>query len=155
MPKSPSAILHNLMNRIFKTFLLWLVLAALPLQGMAAAIQASCGPAHHTAPASMPSHTHEGVVGSHSHDGAAAHDTSDTLSDVTASAADFSSNSSIDNHAVCSACAACCVGATAPPSGALLTPAYSSSETVVIAPTPLATGFVPAGLERPPKRFSA
>jgi hypothetical protein len=36
------------MNRVLKTFLLWLLLAALPFQGFAAAVQASCGPmAHH------------------------------------------------------------------------------------------------------------
>jgi hypothetical protein len=134
------------MNRVLKTFLLWLLLAALPLQGIAAAVQASCGPAAHDGAAEMTmqakSHHHEG-------DGAA-----DSAS-VVAASSDGDSADIQHKNSVCSACAACCVGAVAPPSISTLTPAYSTSLPAVSSPAPLVAGFIPAGLERPPKRITA
>lgn len=134
------------MTRVFKTFLLWLLLAALPLQGIAAAIQTSCGPmSHHDSAETVvvaQSHHHEG-------DGAAS-PAKVVLAKATGNATDVKhANSS------CSACAVCCVGAVAPPSASILTPAYSKTLPVVISPSPLVVGFIPAGLERPPKRITA
>jgi hypothetical protein len=133
------------MNRVLKTFLLWLLLAALPLQGFAAAVQASCGPAaHHDAPEmkmQAQSHHHEG-------------DAADSVTVL----ADKSAGDSADikhKTSVCSACAACCVGAVAPPSVSALFSTYGSSLPKVVSPSPLVTGFIPAGLERPPKRITA
>jgi hypothetical protein len=134
------------MNRVLKTFLLWLLLAALPLQGIAAAMQTSCGTMAHHDPAevvmSAQSHHHEG-------DGASV-----SVKIAVAKTAGDSANIKHKN-AVCSACAACCVGAVAPPSGLALTAAYSSALPEVVSPPPLVTGFIPAGLERPPKRITA
>jgi len=134
------------MNCVLKTFMLWLLLAALPLQGFAAAVQTSCGPmAHHDSSEMVmqgDSHDHKG-------DGAANHSTV---------AAAKSSGGSVDTKhksSFCSACATCCVGAVAPPSVSVLTPVYSSSLPVVSSLSPLVTGFIPAGLERPPKRITA
>ena len=134
------------MNRVFKTFLLWLLLAALPLQGFAAAVQTSCGPMAHHGSSEMvmqaESHDHEG-------DGAASSSTE---------AASKSFSHSVDakhKSSFCSACATCCVGAVAPPCVSVLTPVYSSSLPVFFSPAPLVTGFIPAGLERPPKRITA
>ncbi|MFL6716298.1 MAG: hypothetical protein ACJ8G3_08050, partial [Burkholderiaceae bacterium] len=134
------------MNRVLKTFMLWLLLAALPLQGFAAAIQTSCGPMAHHGPFEMvmeaQRHHHEG-------DGAA--------SPSTVAAAKSSGISADTKHksAFCDACTACCVGAVALPSDSVLTAVYSNSLPVVSAPTPLVSGFIPAGLERPPKRITA
>jgi hypothetical protein len=134
------------MNRFFKTFLLWLLLAALPLQGIAAAVQTSCGPmAHHGATEVVlqaQSHHHEG-------DGLADSATV-AVAKATSDSSDIKQKSSF-----CSACAACCVGAAAPPSGVAPTSAYNSSLPAVVTPSPLVTGFIPAGLERPPKRITA
>lgn len=134
------------MNRVFKTFMLWLLLAALPLQGFAAAVQASCSQMAHHGSSEMvmqtESHDHEG-------DGAANPETV---------AATKSSGGSVDakhKSSFCSACATCCVGAAAPPSFSVLTPVYSNSLPVVFSPAPLVAGFIPAGLERPPKRITA
>jgi len=134
------------MNCVLKTFMLWLLLAALPLQGFAAAIQTSCGPMPHHGSSEMAmhaeSHHHEG-------DGAANHSTV---------AAAKSSGGSVDTKhksSFCSACATCCVGAVAPPSVSVLTPVYSNSLPIVFSPPLLVTGFIPAGLERPPKRITA
>jgi len=143
------------MNRLLKIFLLWLLMAALPLQGFAAAMQISCGlrDRHGSAGTATPAQAHHhdgGAFVSHHHrpgtDNAAAH--SPAPADKSFAAKQHAESS-------CSYCAACCVGATAPPSLAVLTPAYSDSLPVVVSLTPLVTGFIPAGLERPPKRITA
>lgn len=134
------------MNRVLKTFLLWLLLAALPLQGFAAAVQTSCGPTAHHGSSEM-------VIQPHSHH----HEGDGAASGATVVAANSAGDSAHSKHksAFCSSCATCCVGAVAPPSVSLLTPVYSSSLPVVSSPSPLVTGFIPAGLERPPKRITA
>lgn len=145
------------MNRVFKTFLLWLMMAALPIQGMAAVIKASCGPRHHDMPSAMMSvveHHHESATKPHQHDladmSAAADDESAT------NVADVPQNSkSVHKTSYCSACAACCVGAVAPPSILSLASPLTKGETVAIPPLVSFTGFIPASLERPPKRISA
>jgi hypothetical protein len=148
------------MNRTFKTLLLWLLMAVLPVQGLAAAIKASCGPAHHT---SLPvvsmvaQHHHDSdAAHGHHHDDAtgqsAASTADDTSSDALATASD---SSSISKSSYCSACAACCIGAVAPPTVLIWTPARGSSESVVLSPMPLVTGYIPSGLERPPRHIFA
>jgi hypothetical protein len=130
------------MNRAFKTLLLWLLIAALPLQGGAAAMQLTCGPAHHNAAQLV-----------HAMDGHAQHGA--TVFVEVASGSSGASANADKLPASCSACAACCVGASAPPSVPVLTPAYGSSGFAVDSHPPLFTGFIPAGLERPPKPLSA
>ena len=134
------------MNRVLKTFMLWLLLAALPLQGFAAAVQASCGPMAHHGSSEMvmqaESHNHEG-------DGAA------SASIVAAAKSSGGLADAKHKSSFCSACATCCVGAVAPPSVSILTPVYSNSLPVIFSPVPLVAGFIPAGLERPPKRITA
>lgn len=144
------------MNRTLKTLLLWLLIAALPIQGLAAAMQASCGPAHHTAlaiSAITDAHPHAGKV-TYSHDGQDAL-THHAASDSPVTAEHSSGTQQKHQSSFCSACAVCCVAAVAPPSAAIHTPVYSNSGPVVLSPSPLVTGFIPAGLERPPKRISA
>jgi hypothetical protein len=147
-------------NRIFKTFLLWLLIAALPVQGMAAVVKASCGPTRHESlPIAMHSDAH------HHHSSAAAHHhDSDTASDSAAafhqheasSVADQATDSPhLDKSSSCSACAACCFGAVALPSSVDWTPVFSSSKAEVISAVISFTGFIPAGLERPPKPLFA
>lgn len=143
------------MNRSLKTLLLWLIIAALPIQGLAAAMQASCGSAHH----GTLSVTVE-TAGHHLHGAAVpGHDDSDVASVEVGSnsslTADQSSTTHQEKSTFCSACAACCVGAIAPPSAAIFTPTHSSSELFVTCDSPSAFGFFPAGLERPPKIISA
>lgn len=147
------------MTRVFKTFLLWLLIAALPLQGMATVVQASCGPRHHAI-----SSTGTGMADHHHASGETPHAHSDMVvqkADVGAdSEADVGSgveSSSKPFHKLssCSACAACCFGAVAPPSSLSTTPVLSSVEAAVLSPVVSFTGFIPAGLERPPRHLSA
>lgn len=52
----------------------------------------------------------------------------------------------------CSACAACGIAAwSAMPQTLAVTPILFSSVKIVLAPAPLLTGHIPAGLERPPR----
>ncbi len=123
------------MHRIVKTFMLWLLLAALPLQGFAAAMQLSCAPmSHHVA---APAAAHE-------HHGAALHAAAQPApADHAAMTAHAGSS--------CSACAACCLGALALPAGAIATPVYSTSLPAVATSLPRIADFIPGGPERPPK----
>jgi hypothetical protein len=143
------------MNRFFKTFVLWFLLLALPMQGMAAAIQLSCGPAHHAAMISDAQHHHDehphGVAPHHHDDEVGAQQT--THADTMAKADNAPDAKQVASS--CSACATCCTGAAAPPAFSAWISPHSSSELVVIYPSPLVTGFVPVGLERPPKPISA
>ena len=143
------------MNRFLKTLLLWLLLAALPFQGMAASMQTMCGPmeSNGSKGSAVPAQMHH-------HDRMAAMDLSDANAAHHDAAAKpvASSDPSPDAqhaHSACSLCASCCVGAVAPPSALNLNAAYSESLPVVASPAPLVAGVVPRGLERPPKRITA
>jgi predicted cobalt transporter CbtA len=144
------------MNRFLKTLLLWLLIAALPLQGFAAAMLVSCGSAHddslQVAIMNDEHHDDSAAVHSHHHDVA---DADSSSSDSTANADKSSATHDKHQHSSCSVCAACCVGAVAPPSALNFTPVHSGSETVVISPAPLVTGYIPGGLERPPRHIFA
>lgn len=151
------------MNRFAQRLLLWLLMAALPLQGMAAVIKANCGPKHHTvsvsAPAesTMPAHHaqnfHEEHASSHGSDAS-------NIAEKQLPANDASSSvpaQSGSHHAsyYCSGCTTGCTGATAPPLAfsAISVPVHA--EDVAIPPVVSYFGFIPPSLERPPKPFSA
>jgi len=139
------------MNRIFKIFLLWLLIAALPVQGIAAAMRASCGPKHHESLAMIIEQSHDHSVAdahhAHHHDQAAANQSGD------ASAADADKNTT-HKSSFCSACSMCCSGAITQ-SEIRFTPVPYENETRAISPVLSFTGYIPAGLERPPRHLSA
>jgi hypothetical protein len=143
------------MDRFLKTLLLWLLLAALPLQGIAAAVQTVCGSMEHHGSAaiemSAQPHQHDDDVINMSRSNMASRDAADLKTAML-------SNKSFDakhKHAACNFCASCCIGAVAPPSTTVSASAHTHSLAVLFSPSPLVTGFVPAGLERPPKRITA
>ncbi len=152
------------MIRVLKSLLLWLLVAALPLQGLAAVMKASCGPAHH-----LPSMTMQVGTTAHAHSGDMPHDHhsnpghphedgaheeqhamhAGAASDTTpAAAAEQQATSS-----TCGACASCCVGAAAPPGAAIQTPATNLSEIMIRSPISRIAGYVPPSLERPPRFY--
>jgi hypothetical protein len=144
------------MIRVLKTLLLWLLIAVLPVQGFAAVMKASCGSTHHSPLRVVMEHEHhhdDSTMHSHHHDDASMHSVAESSSSGFLATADKASGTYESSY--CSACAACCFGAVAPPSALTLLPAYSSSEAVVVSPTPLVTGYIPGGLERPPRAISA
>nr|WP_314624982.1 hypothetical protein [uncultured Noviherbaspirillum sp.] len=128
------------MHRFVNTFLLWLLLAALPLQGFAAAMQLSCGTTKQHAALSHDQHDHH-------QDAGALVATQETGTD----------HASMSGHATssCSACSACCVGAIALPASAAIAPVYSASVPAFPLAPALPADFIPGGLERPPKPVTA
>jgi len=130
------------MLRSIKTLLLWLLLAAIPMQGIAAATMLSCGAIEQRNPAAAGPHVH--VHGSEvlvAHDHAGHHDGQHF-------------HGKHDASTSCSACSACCIAAAPFPSGLDWTAVHNSSEAVNILPSPFTTGFIPPGLERPPRALS-
>lgn len=115
-----------------RTALMWVLLFALPFQGYAAATMLNCGPNHHRVSATADSDaTPSAAVEAHSHAASADHHHTDKASK-------------------CSACAACCVGATLPTSAlvfAAAEPAGVPTAWFCIGPL----GFVTDGPDRPPR----
>jgi len=56
------------------------------------------------------------------------------------------------SHSSCSACSAFCAGAVAPPSFSLSLPFLDGSEAVRVPSDDLLAGFIPDGLQRPPRQ---
>jgi hypothetical protein len=139
------------MQRLVKTVLLWLLIATLPIQGIAAAAKAACGPEHHETMTMQEQESPLQHAMTHDHDG---------HQDMMMADADVAVGHASDNHhshksSFCSSCAACCVGAVAPPFAFNQTMPPSLSESVHISAAPLVAGVIPAGLERPPRQLSA
>lgn len=152
----------KLMNRFIKQLLLWFLIAALPIQGMAAVVKANCGSRHHavsvslTAESAMPAQHVQGVHDEK--DSSHAHGVSNVAkSPILADDASLTDPSQSGSHhaSYCSACAACCTGAVAPP---VSFSAISIPDRVVesaVSPVVSYLGFIPPSLERPPKTFFA
>lgn len=133
------------MTRLLKTFLIWLLMAALPLQGLAAVVSASCGPNHHSPSMVMAD------ADAHHHDGGSAHHHGDSEAAAALAGGAPGDTENTQQASSCSACAACCVGATAPPSSLGLASADRISESVVSSPAVAFIGHIPASLDRPPQ----
>jgi hypothetical protein len=133
------------MNRVLVRYLLWILIAALPLQGFAAAVNICCGQTR--------------AVAAHSIDETDLHHMH-SAGDVDMEKAGHSAKAGDAAHShgkgsTCSHCASCCLSAAALPSNPVLAQVFLTSPAVVLAPAPLVTGFIPDGLERPPRAFSA
>lgn len=81
----------------------WFVMAALPLQGMAAAAMLFCGEAGHAAVAHEPGHGHDHAGRDH----ASHHEDGDHVVAATMQHDEAQASASADDHA-CPICAACC-----------------------------------------------
>lgn len=130
------------MKTAFVRACLWLLIAVLPLQAVAAVTRACCQPVAapgsvHGAGASADAHHHAPAVVAqqHHHDGAGV---------------DYSDS----RHAHGKSPADCCSGAGAPPA-ALRWTAPRAAGAHFLPPAALSTGYIPGGLERPPRRLPA
>jgi len=100
------------MNRAIKTFLVWLLLAVLPLHALAAN-RMSCGPVHQQSSQTsinLDMQSHEHMADAHAHHGSE-HASQPDSTVVDADSAD--SKSGKKPHSTCSACSAFCLGAVA------------------------------------------
>ena len=142
------------MCSIWRSVLTWLLVLAMPVQGIAAIGTQHCAPTHRgidlpaKAEQAQPRHAH-------GHARAEAVLAAVTESRVLGPAHALHAEHAISTaDAKCSACAACCL-ALGLPSGALDLPAWAEGSS--LAP-PTMTGmpsFVAGGLDRPPRNFLA
>jgi len=147
-------ILSGQMKFPFKTFLIWLLIAVLPLHATATIMGMSCGPVHQKAmQTAFVDHAHHEDVAIHDHHHNDAYE-ANPLSRDSSMTADASAGTS-HQHSPYGNCTASCVGAAGPPSAFHSAPALHGAEIVVISSVPLATGIIPDGLERPPRSTSA
>jgi hypothetical protein len=147
------------MSRSIKTFILWLLIAALPVQGFAAAMKLSCGTDRYTAllvQAMSQDHAHRAgaVANGHYHADGAMHHHADATREP-AGHHELAAGSHDHKSSFCSACAICCAGAVGPPPAIHWSVAPGVSQTEVIAPAIPAADYFPAGLRRPPRHLSA
>lgn len=133
------------MTRAFKIFLVWLLMAVLPLHAVAAGIGMSCMPQHGAA--KVEAKARHGDDRAHAHH--AHHDAAQ------AEEADHAPQTETQTHSSCSACSAFCIGAVAPPSAYSPLLPFDGSEAVLVTPAAFAAGFIPDGPQRPPRRQSA
>lgn len=142
------------MNRVLTTLLIWLLIAVVPLNAVAATVGMSCGARHQqamelVAPQVAGQSMHVAPGGGHHDLGKAAgavHGHAMAFAEPDSGAADE------PPHSSCSACSMFCVGAVAPPSVFVSIPSFSGSENVVIIAARPFTGFIPDGLRRPPRQ---
>ena len=142
------------MNRRFQSVLVWLVLLALPLQGLAAATMINCGPNHHrmlaaSVAASTESRDHA-MRGHHPHEtGAAGDQHANAIGDDEHGASSVHHLDKLMKFK-CSACAACCMGA-ALPTAALVIASFPPAMTTAVFVPAAHVDFVSDGLDRPPR----
>ena len=143
------------MRSWFRTALMWLLVAVIPVQGLAAGMMVSCGP-NHARMAQMSDHLqHEVAEGAaHHHEtGPASADVGDAQpSQESLSELSAGSESPLDKIAKfkCSACAACCT-ATAIPTSVYTFDACESTSLQASVLMSMAPVFLTEGPERPPR----
>lgn len=131
---------------------MWLLLLALPLQGLAAASMIHCGPNHHRmlatatfAHGEAPGHT-TSAAHAHPHEMALADDHAGAKSSGAPSVQQLDKLMKFK----CSACAACCMGAALPTAALTFEPFPPLMTPDSFVPT-THVGFVTDGPDRPPR----
>jgi hypothetical protein len=120
--------------RIVARYLLWILIAVLPMQGSAAAFMALAASTDAPAAAmAQEGHCDKAVAGRHH-----------GLGSDDADAADA--------HSTCSSCASCCIGACAPPADHVTPVPHFQPNGSLALPEPAMTAYIPATLERPPRQ---
>lgn len=141
------------MNRIFKTWMLWLLVLALPAQGYAAVSQLSCGPLMHQAVVEV---THDASMHhavAHEHHAQKLPADMDMTAGQDVHDADATHEYAHEQQAssTCSACAACCLSIAMLPSLPDWSLTTIGTTPVVSAPASLFLGHIADGLKRPLK----
>jgi putative hemolysin len=127
--------------RILVRYLLWMLIAAIPLQGGAVAFMSCSGSPVSHAPVSYMMVDRM--------------DTMDVASDPQREHCEQAGNHKEKvTHSKCSSCASCCVGAVAPPSVPTSQVPHLLVNFSHASPELAMTVFFPAALERPPRRHS-
>lgn len=145
------------MTRSLKTFLLWLLIAVMPLQAFATNVLRVCSSGHQgmTVDASAPGAYAE--VGSESPQHLMDQQLPDDeeCTEVSSSSTDDNDCPDAPKLGSCSACAACCVGAFAAPAMHSFVSPPNVAEVHETFGSTLVVGFIPDSLERPPRHSAA
>lgn len=128
------------MSAVVRVLLMWLLVVALPMQGVAAATMQFCGPGHHPQRVQA---ADDGHVAAHADEADAHHALS---ADKATGAGDLSQHGKLK----CSACAACCAGSALPPAAIALPFVKPTIERVSVVP-PTYVGPDALALEKPPR----
>lgn len=155
------------MRRVVRAFLVWVMVVALPVQGMAASTMLFCGPGHEhmmpvpvlDAPAVAPGHGGDVVhqAAATGHDGHEHAVASDPVASEARAGTDADDGKGLfPQHGKfsCSACAACC-SAMALPASFALPEVTSPALPIGAAPDAPVASHQPDGLERPPRTVLA
>lgn len=146
-----------------RALLLWVMVLAMPAQGMAASLMLFCGPSHlrmvqgfaAAHPAAVPAHVHE--RGHAAPAPASVHEApvADSASAVVGGAADAGGFAAAPHGDFsCSACAACCT-VLAPPASFALPALPGPAHALMPAVGSLVQSHHPDGLDRPPRAVHA
>ena len=128
------------MLRLFKTWLILLLITAMPLQAAASGAKRMCAPL-----AALPAAMMAADCQHHAAAHPAAPDSTGTAKEGKADA----------KHPACGVCANFCLGALMPPCLSLPAAACTGAQQVTIATATLLTGFIPDGPRRPPRPLFA
>ena len=141
---------------MIRTFLVWLLVLAVPAQGAAAATMVFCGPNHHggaTASSAAAATSAEHADHHGSTEGATGHHDMSSQADEDDAALASPATFSQGKHTVqpkCSACASCCsFGAILSPMPAVPAPAVAPTVFDTVVPT--VSAFAADGPDRPPR----
>jgi hypothetical protein len=141
------------MSRLLKRYLLWLLIAVLPIQGFAGAVLRTCASPSSRAEVAVEAVIHASLTeGMHTASiGATQMADNASCDEHVGHTSQKSTGDHEAKHGSCSACASCCVGAAAPPT---LLSVRVPSRVPEVFPIPAVTpvvGFIPDNLERPPR----
>jgi hypothetical protein len=143
------------MTRSLKTFLLWLLIAVMPFQAFATNVLRVCSSGHQgmtiVTPAPAPAAHVEVGSETANHSMAQQSPDDDECTEVASSSTNDKGCPDSPKLGSCSACAACCVGAFAPPAMHSFVSPSNVAEVHETFGSTLVVGFIPDSLERPPR----
>ncbi|WP_395400926.1 hypothetical protein ACHMW6_25220 [Pseudoduganella sp. UC29_106] len=142
------------MIRFFKTCVLWLLILALPMQVQAAVAQLSCNASHQQRPAGLAAKSGHVVYGK-----AFLRTKRSMLAKGAPHGVKLAkkavSVTADEEHATCAPCVACCGAAPVLPNASKVASVIESSELHFAALPDSQPGYIPEGLERPPRHFAS
>lgn len=131
------------MKRWIKIVVVWLIAIAIPIQGMASVAMMNCAQTPHPYQNAPKMHQHDMQ---HNHDNAHSHDVAEV-----ANQASHGKTNTKHACAHCVKCTNCCSGFTFESTPTLLFQQLSVNEAKLNDQKLLFKGFIPSGLERPPR----
>lgn len=140
------------MTRTWKTYLLWLLIAAVPFQAFAAGLR-TCASRHQGMSISVASTAVKSPIFQELDDQPLTQQSAQKAhcKEMGSSGVSTDDASKSVKHGSCSACAACSVGAFAPPPVLTVKTPIKNAEVYVASGVNMVAGYIPDSLKRPPR----